>query len=170
MKFSKTAVVFWRILSPASSLQLMLVQWLRKDAFGSAPKVSLDFIIFVLCTSLANCLKGCLNLARSGHPQMRLGGLNFILSYASSDKWRRASEDHVVRLKVCSYFATNLVSALGAFCTELVPCGVFESFESSFDSAHLPFSGRSIDNTCGEGSAGVESQLCYTSHWVSNWP
>ena len=111
-------------------------------------------------TSLSYCWIGCLSVAGLGSLIWRLGTVNYIPRCLSSDEWRRAPSDHVLRLTACSDFSTSLVFAFNALCTKLVSSGAFESNKLSYDSAHLLFSGLPIDKFVVRGPS--ESHLSFT--------
>ena len=110
-------------------------------------------------TSLVNFWTIFLKLVGFGGLRLRLRKLNSSPLSVTSAKWNRAPAGPLIQLTACSHFATSLVCTLGAICTKLISGWVFDSLKSSYDCSYWLFSGFPVDNTCGEGSVGVASQL-----------
>ena len=74
----------------------------------------------LLSISLGNCWMSCLNLAGSEGRKSNLQRLNSTLLCVSSDRWKQAVIDLVLRSTAFLPFAISPVSVLGGICTKLV--------------------------------------------------
>ena len=115
-----TVVASSRILLAPSSRQLLRVLQLVKDSAVSARRLSLGATIIPLSISLGNCWMGCLNLAGSEGQRSSLQKLNSTPLCVSSDRWKQAAINLVLRSTVFFHFAISPVSVLGGICTRLV--------------------------------------------------